>query len=50
MCDCETYVTCVLSTLIYMSYHFVMLICFASVFYSDTNELYFVYSYIFHIL
>ena len=50
MCDCETYVTCVPSTLIYMSCHFVMLIYFASAFYSDTNELYFVYSYVFHIL
>ena len=50
-CDCDTYVTCVLSTLIYifMSCHLVMLICFASVFYSDSNELYFMYSCLIHI-
>ena len=28
----------------------VMLICFASVFYSDANELYYLYSCLFHIL
>ena len=39
------YVTCVLCTwIIYMSCHLVMLIFFASVLYSDSNELYFVYS------
>jgi hypothetical protein len=38
-CDCETYMTCVLSTSIYMSCHLVMLICFASAFYSNSNEL-----------
>ena len=41
-CDGETYVTCVLSTLIYiyvMSLGYAHL--FASVFYSDSNELYF---------
>ena len=50
-CDSETYVTCVLSTLIYidMSCHLIMLICFASAFYSDSNELYFMYSCLIHI-
>ena len=45
------YVTCVLSTLnyLYMSYHLFMVICFASAFYSDANELYFLYSCLFHI-
>ena len=47
---CETYVTCVLSTLIYMSCHLIMLICFASAFHSDTNEFYFVYLCLFHTL
>ena len=44
-------VTCVLSTLIlkYMSYHLIMLICFASAFYFDSNELYFLYSCLIHI-
>ena len=43
------YVTCVLSTwIIYMSCHLVMLICFASTFYSDANELYYLYSCLFH--
>ena len=50
-CDGDTYVTCVLSTLIYiyMSCHLIMLICFASAFYSDLNELYLMYSCLFHI-
>ena len=34
---------------IYMSCHLVMLICFASSFYSDSNELYFMYSCLIHI-
>ena len=50
-CDGEIYVTCVLFTLtyIYMSCHLVMLIWFASAFYSDSNELYFLYSCLIHI-
>ena len=35
---------CSLLWFIYMSCHLVMLICFASTFYSDSNELYFMYS------
>ena len=58
LCDSDVnvifmwYVTCVcvLSTwIIYMSCHLVMLICLASAFYSDSNELYFLYSCLFHI-
>ena len=44
-------VTCVLSILIliYMSCHLIMLIWFASAFYSNSNELYFMYSCLIHI-
>ena len=41
---------CSLLWSLYMSCHLVMLICFASAFYSDANELYFLYSCLFHIL
>ena len=40
---------CSLLWFIYMACHLVMLICLASVFYSDLIELYFLYSYLFHI-
>ena len=44
------YVTCVLSTLNYLYViTCVMLICFASAFYSNANELYYLYSCLFHI-
>ena len=45
LCDmCATYI----DIYIYMSCHLVMLICFASAFYSDSNELYFMYSCLIH--
>ena len=40
---------CALYIVLYMSCHLVMLIGFAFVFYSDSNELYFMYSYLIHI-
>ena len=46
---CDIWHMCSLLWSLYMSYHLVMLIYFASVFYSDANELYFLYSCLFHI-
>ena len=44
LCDrCAVYIV------LYMSCHLVMLIGFASAFYSDSNELYYMYSYLIHI-
>ena len=40
---------CSLLWFIYMSCHLAMLICLASVFYSNSNELYLLYSCLFHI-
>ena len=46
---CDMWHVCSLPWITYMSCHLVMLICFASAFYSDANELYFLYSCLFHI-
>ena len=46
---CDMWHVCSLLWSLYMSCHLVMLICFASAFYSDSNELYFLYSCLFHI-
>ena len=46
---CDMWHVCSLLWIIYMSYHLVMLICFASALYSDANELYYLYSCSFHI-
>ena len=46
---CDMWHVCSLLWSLYMSCHFIMLIWFASALYSDSNELYFLYSCLFHI-
>ena len=46
---CDMWHVCSLLWIIYMSYHLVMLIFFASAFYSDANKLYYLYSCLFYI-
>ena len=46
---CDMWHVCSLLWSLYMSCHFIMLIWFASAFYSDSNEFYFLYSCLFHI-
>ena len=46
---CNMCHVCSLLWSLYMSCHFIMLIWFASAFYSNSNELYFLYSCLFHI-
>ena len=48
-CDGETYVTCVLSTLFYICHVTWLCSLVLLTFYSDSNELYFMYSYLIHI-
>ena len=46
---CDMWHVCSLLWSLYMSCHLVMLICFAFMFYSDANELYYLYSCLFHV-